>query len=86
MCCTLAKEEAYYGVRVNVVAPMLVDSPLGDRILSLKGITDKAALAMTLPWGRLLSVAEVAEAVASVGLDDAWQYATGHVFRLSAIV
>jgi|SRR5215470_6966566 len=42
---TLATEEAEHGVRVNLLAPSLVDSPLAEAVL---------------PWSRPLSCDEVA--------------------------
>jgi NAD(P)-dependent dehydrogenase (short-subunit alcohol dehydrogenase family) len=81
---TLAKEEAEHGVRVNVLAPSLIDSPMAARILRLKGVDHPAAYATTQPWGRLLTAEEVAEAAVSMALDPAWEYATGQVVRLAA--
>ncbi len=81
---TLAKEEAKYGVRVNILAPSLVDSPLADHILSLKGITDREEYMKTLPWGRTLTTFEVAESAVSLALDKNWEYVTGQMFRLAA--
>ena len=81
---TLAKEEAKYGVRVNILAPSLVDSPLADHILSLKGITDRDKYTETLPWGRTITPFEVAESAVSLALDKNWEYVTGQIFRLAA--
>jgi 3-oxoacyl-[acyl-carrier protein] reductase len=82
---TLAKEESIYGVRVIVLSPSLVESPLADHILSLKGVEDKDSYVRdTCPWNRLITIAEVAEASVALGLDPAWQYMSGQVVRLSA--
>ena len=81
---TLAKEEAPQGVRVNVLAPSLVDSPLANRVLRLKGVNEAQSYALTQPWGRLLTSREVAEAALSMVLDPAWAYATGQVYRLAS--
>lgn len=81
---TLAKEEAQFGVRFNLLAPSLVDSPLAHRVLERKGVTDQQAYAATLPWGRLLTLREVAGAAVSLALDSHWDYATGNVVRISA--
>ncbi|MFF7944528.1 SDR family NAD(P)-dependent oxidoreductase [Nocardia gamkensis] len=55
LVATLAAEEAEQGVRINLVAPSLVDSPLAESILAVKGVTDPAAYYQGLPWGRPLS-------------------------------
>lgn len=85
LALTLAKEEAQFGVRVNVVAPSLVRSPLAEQILARKGIEDADAHYAGLPWGRPLSAREVARAVIAVTLSPEWSYATGQVFRLGAV-
>lgn len=81
---TLAKEEAQFGVRLTLLAPSLVDSPLADYILELKGITDKATHNESLPWGRPIAIQEVAEAAVSLALDVQWGYCTGQIFRLAS--
>lgn len=81
---TLAKEEAAHGVRVNVVAPSLVASPMAERMLVHKGIDNLAAYYATLPFGRALGIDEVAELVVEVATGEHWRYATGQVVRLSA--
>jgi NAD(P)-dependent dehydrogenase (short-subunit alcohol dehydrogenase family) len=83
---TLAREEASYGVRINAIAPSLIASPLAERILRAKGVEDIEAYAASQPWGRLLSLDEVADVAVSVALGDGWDYATGQVLRLAAEV
>src|SRR6266508_2319602 len=60
---TLAKEEAAHGVRVNVVSPALVASPMAETMLAHKGIADPAGYYRSLPSGRALGIDEVAELV-----------------------
>lgn len=81
---TLAKEEAAHGVRVNVVSPSLVASPMAETLLRHKDVPDPAAYYATLPWGRALETAEVADLVVEVATGEHWRYATGQVFRLAA--
>lgn len=81
---TLAKEENCRGVQVNVIAPSLVDSSQAETILAYMGETDPSTFYASLPWGRALTVVEVAEVVASIGADEAWRYATGQIIRLAA--
>ena len=68
---TLALELAADGIRVNAVAPGLVDTDM------LRG-RDRDALARLAPLGRLGRPAEVAEAIVSL-LDAAWTTGTVHV-------
>lgn len=84
ICQTLAKEEAEYGVRVNVLAPSLVDSPLAAHVLSLKQVVNVDAYVSALPWRRMLKTSEVAELAVSLMLDKYWDYATGNTYHLGA--
>jgi 3-oxoacyl-[acyl-carrier protein] reductase len=81
---TLSKEEAPYGVRINALAPSLVDTPLADHIIKLKGVKNKKKYIRSLPWKRLIDKSAVAEAAVSIVLDSAWNYATGQIFHLAS--
>lgn len=81
---TLAKEEASAGVRVNVVAPSMVETPQAMRLLARKGIANPAEYFSALPWGRALSAEEVAGLAVSIAADEHWTYATGQIIRLAA--
>jgi NAD(P)-dependent dehydrogenase (short-subunit alcohol dehydrogenase family) len=81
---TLAREEAPYGVRINVLAPSLFESPLAERVMRLKGITDPDAYMASLPWGRPLTLSEVANVAVSILTGEEWRYASGQVYRLAA--
>ncbi|WP_329410725.1 SDR family oxidoreductase [Nocardia vinacea] len=83
LVATLAAEEAEHGVRVNLVAPSLVDSPLAESILALKGVTDPVAYYQTLPWGRALTTDEVASVAIDIATTPHWRYASGQVVRLA---
>ena len=80
---TLAAEEAEHGVRVNLVAPSLVASPLAEHVLALKGVTDAEDYYRALPWGRALSAAEVAAVAVEIATAPHWRYAGGQVMRLA---
>lgn len=80
---TLAKEEIKYGVRINILCPSLLDSPLGDYILKLKGIQSKKDFVKNLPLNRLLKIEEVSEIVLSIAMDSHWSYISGQVIRVS---
>jgi 3-oxoacyl-[acyl-carrier protein] reductase len=81
---TLAREEQSAGVRVNAVSPSLVASPLAEHVLKAKGVGDVPAYYGSLPWGRALSVGEVAQVAIDIALAPQWRYVTGQVFRLGA--
>ena len=81
---TLAKEEQPHGVRVNLLAPSLIDSPLAQQIMSLKGVTDPESYYRELPWGRPLSLGEVANACINITTAPQWAYATGQTYPLGA--
>lgn len=85
LCQTLAKEEAPFGVHISVLAPTLVDSPLADYILRLKGVSNRQKYVNNLPWGRMLTLSEVAKAAVSLALDPQWEYTSGQIFRLSTV-
>jgi 3-oxoacyl-[acyl-carrier protein] reductase len=80
---TLATEEAEHGVRVNLVAPSLVASPLAESMLALKGVTNIEEYYRALPWGRPLSIAEVAAVAVEITSAPHWRYASGQVVRLA---
>jgi len=61
---TLAKEERPYGVRVNVVAPGLVETEMGRRLMkATAGIDDLRKLDAIMPFGRVCQPEDVANAV-----------------------
>ncbi len=81
---TLAKEEGACGVRVNIVSPSLVVSPMAETMLTHKGIEAPAEYYATLPFGRALEAGEVAELAVDVAVGEHWRYASGQIVRLAA--
>ncbi len=74
---TLAKEERVHGVHVNVVAPGLVETEMGRRLMkALRDVDDLRDLDATMPFGRVCQPGDVARVVAFVCSDDAG-YLTG---------
>ncbi|HET9732551.1 MAG TPA: SDR family oxidoreductase [Acidimicrobiales bacterium] len=62
---TLAKEERPHGIRVNVVAPGLVDTEMGRRLVKgAMGVADIRTLDASAPFGRVCAPEDVAEVVA----------------------
>lgn len=61
---TLAKEERQHGIRVNVVAPGLVETEMGRRLMkATSGIDDLRKLDAHMPFGRICQPEDVADAI-----------------------
>jgi len=61
---TLAKEVRHRGIRVNVVAPGLVETEMGRRLVkATAGVTDIHELDRVMPFGRVCRPEDVANAV-----------------------
>jgi NAD(P)-dependent dehydrogenase (short-subunit alcohol dehydrogenase family) len=61
---TLAKEERPNGIRVNVVAPGLVETEMGRRLMkATAGVDDLRELDKLMPFGRVCQPEDVANAV-----------------------
>ena len=64
LALTLANEEKAKGIRVNIVAPGLVDTEMGRRLVKgAMGVEDIRTLDNTMPFGRVCSPEEVADVV-----------------------
>jgi NAD(P)-dependent dehydrogenase (short-subunit alcohol dehydrogenase family) len=61
---TLAKEELANGIHVNIVAPGLVDTEMGRRLVrGAMGVQDIRSLDPAMPFGRVCRPEDVAEVV-----------------------
>ncbi len=64
LALTLAKEERPHGVRVNIVAPGLVETDMGKRLVKgAAGIDDISSLNEHMPFGRVCQPEDIAHAV-----------------------
>ncbi len=64
LALTLAKEEREHGIRVNIVAPGLVETEMGRRLVKgAAGIDDIQTLSSIMPFGRLCQPEDIANAV-----------------------
>jgi len=73
----LAKEEKRHGIHVNVVAPGLVETEMGRRLVKgAMGIEDIRSLGKSSPFGRVCQPEDVANVVRFV-VSDAAGYVTG---------
>ena len=73
----LAKEVAHAGVRVNAIAPGVVRSDMGERLLRFHG----EVILQTIPLGRAGEPAEIGRAAVFLASDDA-SWITGKVLRI----
>lgn len=74
---TLAKEERANGVHVNVVAPGLVETEMGRRLVkATRGVDDIKSLDAAMPFGHVCTPEEVASVVRFL-VSDAAGYVTG---------
>ena len=61
---TLTKEEREHGIRVNIVAPGLVDTDMGQRLIhAVQGVDDIRTLDESMPFGRVCQPEDVANVV-----------------------
>ena len=76
MAHVLAREERANGVRVNIVAPGLVDTEMGRRLVrATQDVTDIRLLDPSSPFGRVCSPQDVAAVVRAL-VDPACSYLT----------
>jgi 3-oxoacyl-[acyl-carrier protein] reductase len=77
LALTLAKEERHNGVHVNIVAPGLVVTDMGDRLArATAGVEQATDLDTVSPFGRVCRPEDVAGTVAFL-VSDAASYLTG---------
>jgi NAD(P)-dependent dehydrogenase (short-subunit alcohol dehydrogenase family) len=75
---TLAKEERRHGIHVNVVAPGLVVTEMGRRLVKAMGVDDIASLDAGAPFGRVCRPEDVAAVVRFLCSEEAG-YVSGQV-------
>jgi NAD(P)-dependent dehydrogenase (short-subunit alcohol dehydrogenase family) len=77
LALTLAKEERRHGIHVNIVAPGLVETEMGRRLMkAARGIDDLRALDPAMPFGHVCTPEEVADVVRFF-VSDAARYVSG---------
>ncbi len=77
LATTLAKEERHHGIHVNVVAPGLVDTDMGRRLVKgAMGVSDIRTMDASSAFGHVCTPEEVADAVRFLVSDRAG-YLTG---------
>ncbi|MCX7619655.1 MAG: SDR family oxidoreductase [Acidimicrobiales bacterium] len=64
LALTLAKEEVRHGIRVNIVAPGLVYTTMGEKLMkAVAGVEDLSVLDSSMPLGRVCRPEDVANVV-----------------------
>jgi 3-oxoacyl-[acyl-carrier protein] reductase len=81
LAMTLAREERRHGIHVNVVAPGLVVTEMGRRLVRAMGVDDIATMDATAPFGRVCRPEDVAAVVRFLCSDQAG-YVTGQVIAV----
>jgi 3-oxoacyl-[acyl-carrier protein] reductase len=82
LALTLAKEERGHGIHVNVVAPGLVATDMGRKLVkAAMGVDDIDALNAAAPFGRVCQPEDVADVVRFL-CSDAARYVTGQVITV----
>lgn len=85
LALTLAKEELRHGIRVNIVAPGLVDTAMGQRLMrAVAGVEDLRTLDPAMPFGRVCRPEDVAEVVRWLVSDGAG-YVTGQKVNVDGL-
>jgi 3-oxoacyl-[acyl-carrier protein] reductase len=81
LAMTLAKEERRNGIHVNVVAPGLVVTEMGRRLVRAMGVQDITTMDANAPFGRVCRPEDVAGVVRFLCSDEAG-YLTGQVITV----
>jgi len=81
LALTLAKEERRNGIHVNVVAPGLVVTEMGRRLVRAMGVLDISTMDATAPFGRVCRPEDVAGVVRFLCSAEAG-YVTGQVITV----
>jgi 3-oxoacyl-[acyl-carrier protein] reductase len=81
LALTLAKEERRHNIHVNVVAPGLVATEMGRRLVRAMGVDDIGSLDAAAPFGHVCRPEDVAEVVRFL-CSDAAGYVTGQVIAV----
>ncbi|MDA0791102.1 MAG: SDR family NAD(P)-dependent oxidoreductase [Proteobacteria bacterium] len=82
MAHTLAREEKRHGMRVNIIAPGLVDTDMGRKIVSAMGGGDIRSRDASAPFGFVCTPEDIAATVAHLCADDG-RYITNQRITIS---
>ena len=76
LALTLYKEVRHRGIRVNIVAPGLVETEMGRRLMKAAGVDDLRTLDAQSPFGRVCQPEDVANVIRFL-VSDRGSYLTG---------
>ena len=78
---TLAKEERRNGIRVNIIAPGLIETEMGRRLVKAGGVDDISTLHKVMPFGKVCQPEDIAAGVRFL-VSDAGGYITGERLQI----
>ena len=82
LAMSMAKDERQHGVRVNVIAPGLVETEMGKRLVkATQGVDDIKEIYPEYPFGRVCQPEDIAKLSAFLASEDGG-YISGHVIHL----
>lgn len=82
LAMSMAKDERQHGVRVNVIAPGLVETDMGRRLVkATQGVDDIKEIYPEYPFGRVCQPEDIARLSAFLASEDGG-YISGHVIHL----
>ncbi len=82
MAMCMAKDERRYGIRVNIIAPGLVETEMGRRLMkAVRGVEDIKDLYPEYPFGRICQPEDIGKLSAFLASEDGG-YVSGHVIYL----
>ena len=82
LAVTLAKEERSHGIHVNIVAPGLVDTDMGRKLMSTFGVDNIRDHDATAPFGFVCTPDDIAATIAFLCSEDA-RYITNERITVS---
>ena len=82
LAMSMAKDERQHGIRVNVIAPGLVETEMGKRLVkATQGVDDIKEIYPAYPFGRVCQPEDIAKLSAFLTSEDGG-YVSGHVIHL----
>lgn len=82
ICLTIAKEEQENGIKINIIAPSLIDTKLAREIVKMKGYDDFEQYVTTCLNGKILKTTDVIKTIYELLSDETNSNISGQIIRL----